>query len=137
MIDPRDFVQIVLDQLPTGSCIPWPGAISKDGYGQHRLVWSRFTGSPAPGRKDGLTLDHLCRNRACVNPAHLEVVSHRENVLRGNTVPAMHAAKTHCVNGHEFTPENLYGNDPTRRRCRICNNEQARRFKERRRGEAA
>lgn len=72
-----------------------------------------------------MTLDHLCRNRLCVNPEHLEVVSRGENVLRGVGVTAENKRKTHCAHGHEFTTENTYryGN---KRHCRTCRTENMR-----------
>jgi len=93
--------------MPDG-CILWVGARRWDGYGRlngqqaHIVAWLRERG-PVP---DGLELDHLCRNRACVNVQHLEAVTHRVNALRGEGPPAMNARKTKCKNGHAFTPEN-------------------------------
>lgn len=83
----------------------------------HRAVYEHFVGRIPPG----LTLDHLCRNRACCNPAHLEPVSVGENVLRGVGHTARNAAKTHCDNGHEFTPENTYVYGAGWRQCLACN----------------
>lgn len=95
-------------------CWLWTGAHSPVGYGQfwvgpgrkwmpaHRFAYEYFV-APIPA---GLEVDHLCRNPPCVNPAHLEVVTSRENVLRSDGVAAKNGAKTHCINGHEFTPEN-------------------------------
>ena len=85
--------------------------------GAHRAVYAEVMG-PIP---KGLELDHLCRVPLCVNPAHLEPVTHRENILRGKTVPARNAAKTHCPQGHEYTPENTYVNPiEGYRQCRTC-----------------
>lgn len=88
----------------------------------HRVVYEALVG-PIP---DGMVLDHLCRNRACVNPKHCEPVSMRENNRRGLTPAGENARKTHCQNGHEFTPENtaVYSGH---RMCRICNREYQRR----------
>lgn len=133
--DPLATSRIVGDDLArfwsyvdrTGSCWNWTGATSKDGYGiilvrretkyAPRHAWELMHG-PMP---EGLEPDHLCRNRACVNPDHLEPVSHRENVLRGESPTAKNARKTHCKLGHEFTEENTYITPSTGgRNCRTC-----------------
>lgn len=95
-----------------GPCWIFNGPKTKDGYGKftigrltitaHRYSYAH-TNVEIP---EGLKLDHLCKNRPCVNPAHHEPVTQRVNVLRSNSLQANNAAKTHCVNGHEFTPEN-------------------------------
>ena len=70
--------------------------------------------------RDGYEIDHLCRTPSCVNPDHLEAVTHRENSLRGLSPMALYAQRSHCINGHEFTPENTarYGSG---RSCKQCN----------------
>ena len=69
---------------------------------------------------EGCEVDHKCRNRGCPNPDHHRPLTHRANVLAGNTTPARHAAQTHCLRGHEFTPENTYLNPRGERQCRQC-----------------
>ena len=102
-------------------CWEWTGCKIWNGYGRihqiidgkrkmilaHRAVYEILVG-PIP---EGLTLDHLCRNRSCVNPAHLEAITMRDNVLRGVGPTAINARKTHCINGHLL---------PASRKCREC-----------------
>lgn len=112
-------------------CITWGGYIDPDGYGRtgraklaHRVAYERHVGPIPPG----LEIDHLCRNRACVNPAHLEPVTHAENMRRSmpfreKVTPAgglVNAAKTSCVNGHEFDEANTYIRPTGHRDCRAC-----------------
>lgn len=85
----------------------------------HRWIYERMV-RKVPKE---LVLDHLCRNRACVNPDHLEIVSHKENCLRGISMPAQNARKKFCKRGHQFNKENTisskYRGNP-RRQCRVC-----------------
>lgn len=108
-------------------CWEWQAGKGTNGYGlmrvdgrqtaAHRFAYQLYVG-PIP---EGLDLDHLCRNRGCVNPGHLEPVTRRENLMRGETITARKAAQTHCIHGHEFTPENTGRNSVTgTRRCRAC-----------------
>lgn len=103
-----------------GPCWLWTGKINpKTGYGSysnsssHRAAWI-FTNGPVP---EGLQLDHLCRVRACCNPAHLEPVTRSENQLRG-LGSGLRKPTTHCLRGHEYTPENTYR--PPRQNHKVC-----------------
>lgn len=120
---------------PSG-CWQWTGHITPTGYGTftlwlggkqknyraHRWAYEHFIG-PIP---DGLTLDHLCRNRACVNQQHLEPVTIRENTLRGEGFAAANASKTHCKRGHVFDEANTCIGRNGYRQCRTCNREKMR-----------
>ena len=104
------------------SCWEWTGFINPGGYGRlsfqgrkalaHRVAYVLFNGPI----RDGLPLDHTCRNKPCVNPAHLEVVDQEENNRRQG------AAITHCPRGHEYTEANTYYGP--HRRCRACHRQE-------------
>lgn len=81
----------------------------------HRFTYRLFVGPIAKG----MVIDHICRNRACVNVDHLRMVTQQENILCGVGATATHAKKTHCIRGHEFNKENTY-KIPKGRNCRIC-----------------
>lgn len=105
-----------VDKRCPDECWEWTGRINgryglwkitPPGQKQKRLLAHRVAYVFEHGLiPEGLVIDHLCRNRLCVNPAHLEVVTQRENVMRGLSPAAIQSAKTHCKHGHEFTPEN-------------------------------
>mgnify|MGYP001562260252 FL=1 len=106
-------------------CWEWTGAFRRNGYGRyggqpsvlaHRAVYEALVG-PIP---EGMQLDHLCKNRSCVNPAHLEPVTPKENILRGAGFAAQNAQMTHCIHGHEFTEANTYIRANGARTCRTC-----------------
>jgi hypothetical protein len=124
----------------TATCWLWRAGLTTGGYAMicrsgeggkpvlvHRWMYEHFTGPIAPG----LQLDHLCRVRRCVNPAHLEVVTPQENNRRSESPSAKNAVKTHCKHGHEFTTENTYLDSEGSRLCRLCQSEAGRRFKTR------
>lgn len=129
--------------LNKSGCWVWRGALNADGYGQiwhkgktqlvHRVMYTLAIG-PIP---DGLTIDHVkergCTSRACCNLGHLEPVTRKINILRGDTFQARHAAQTHCLNGHEFSPENTYIEASGSRRCRECKRALNRAYKARQR----
>jgi hypothetical protein len=116
--------------LPSG-CWEWTGAKSPirgtAGYGvmtvdrrhvgAHRVAYQMFVG-PIPAGRD---LDHLCRKTDCVNPAHLEPVTPKENKLRGFGFGGRNARKTHCPKGHEYTTANTIQQARGWRLCRECN----------------
>jgi hypothetical protein len=112
----------------TETCWLWTAGKNTDGYGvfhlsepkrlvrAHRWAYIAILGPI----HNGLTLDHLCRVRHCVNPSHLEPVTDRENLLRGISPLVVNARRTHCIHGHEFTPENTSLTPDGRRNCKAC-----------------
>jgi len=122
-----------------GLCWEWTRAKTSGGYGQfwvkprkvvcHRFAYEQLVG-PIP---EGLQLDHLCRNRACVNPNHLEPVTQQVNILRGFSIATANRLKTHCPQGHPYSATNTYIHPRNNGRiCRACARERTRANREKR-----
>lgn len=142
--------RILARTSPEGDCLVWRGCRTERGYGRvrfrgkadwvHRVIWILTVGDiPA-----GLTIDHLCYNPPCVNVKHMRVVSRQVNSQgsSGSRVTGeLRRAKTHCKNGHEYTPENTLvrtvGRNPGTRVCRACNAEYDKQSKAKRQRYAA
>ncbi|MFK0296402.1 HNH endonuclease signature motif containing protein [Streptomyces sp. NPDC090442] len=115
-----------------GPCHLWTGATNNKGYGAfwangrttkaHRYAYEQHIG-PIP---TGLEIDHRCNRRECVNPAHLEAVTHRINILRSSNHVARRAAVTHCPAGHPYDQANTYRAPNGSRKCRTCKRNQQR-----------
>ena len=109
----------------SNGCHEWTAAKDTGGYGRfyydgkitgaHQFAYQQTKGSI----EKGYTIDHLCKNTACVNPEHLEAVPHSVNLHRGNGWSGRNVRKTHCPSGHEYTDGNIY-NYRGRRYCRVC-----------------
>lgn len=121
-----------MDRPKLGNCWVWTAGKFTSGYGAigyegktvaaHRLSWLM-----AHGAWPTAQINHLCRNRACVRPSHLEDVSCRENLLDSPITKATaNAAKTHCPHGHEYTPENTRTTKGGLRQCIACGRERSR-----------
>ena len=124
---PNDKERFLAKVDKSGDCWLWTASLKSKGYGQfyyngknihaHRAAYGLFKG-PIP---EGLTIDHLCRVIRCVNPGHLEAVTNKENVLRGNGPTAINARKTHCKRGHSLSGDNVYIQSFTgQRNCKTC-----------------
>ena len=118
----------------------WEGHVDEQGYGVrkvrgkrqrvHRLMWQKYRGEIESGKE----LHHLCGNKRCCNPEHLELVTRKEHVAKTpSNVVWLNKGKTHCAHGHEFTPENTYLRTDGSRQCRICINLSMRQWRRRRR----
>lgn len=130
-------------RLPIGyvvqesGCWDWIGSRDIGGYGRiminrvsrpaHRYVWELANGKVPLG----LELDHLCRNRACVRPDHLEPVTHKVNCLRGAGLGAINSKKTHCPHGHPYTAANTYRYARGARFCRTCTKAGVKKYQQR------
>jgi hypothetical protein len=125
---------------PNG-CWQWTAGKSWKGYGRfrlngkqpqaHRVAYRLYRG-PVP---DDLVIDHLCRNRLCVNPDHMEITTNRVNCCRGESPTIVSWREDRCIRGHPFDDANtivsVRPSGTIKRRCRTCKNEQARRYNRR------
>jgi len=125
---PRNSVErmLVVDVDTSGECWTWKGSVAPNGYGKtaigkkpylpHRLFYEHFKGAIP----EGFNVIQSCRNRLCVNPAHLEAMTAQEKNLRSTSPSAVNAVKSSCVHGHPLTGPNLYVTPNGRRQCRTC-----------------
>jgi len=116
-----------LDSQVRDDCWLYAGYCNYKGYGMtwvgdkklmtHRVIYEALVGEIP----EGLTIDHLCKVKACINPDHLEPVTQRENNLRSNDMAGKNARKTHCVNGHKLSGDNIRMYEPKNERvCLAC-----------------
>jgi hypothetical protein len=124
--------------IKENGCWEWQGTIDEKGYGlfwngvktirAHRYSYEWFNQYKLPKYDpNGLQLDHLCRNRKCLNPNHLELIMHYKNIKRGES-GINHKSKTHCPKGHPYDDKNTYIQPNGSRACKICSRENYRMF---------
>jgi hypothetical protein len=126
--------------ITAAGCWEWQGKLSKFGYGNfyirgktfraHRYSYSAFV-EPVPS---DLVVDHLCKNKCCVNPSHLESVTQYENIIRGNSVVVQYIGTDKCINGHVYTPDNTAMRKDTKfnvRKCLTCRRDYSREYQRR------
>ena len=111
-----------VDQRDDGECWMWKQSVGSHGYGQtfdgitvrlaHRVAWALANGQQIP---NDMTVDHICRNRTCVNPAHLRLLTNEDNARDNGQ-----GRKTHCPAGHPYSGDNLYVNRRGHRKCLAC-----------------
>lgn len=115
-------------------CWIWDGNLSQWGYAKYPINVHRFTYEQFVGLiPEGLEINHLCEHPACVNPEHLEAVTHRENMAYGHTIIAQQLRRTHCPEGHPYDGPNLYTDPRGNRQCRECRRRDMRAYRGRRR----
>lgn len=120
-----------------GPCWVWLGSLNHAGYGRimvngkrqmvHCYSYETLMGKSIPS---GLVIDHLCRNRRCINPSHLEPKTRKENILAPGSLSSVaiikfQKTKTHCPSGHKYTTENTYLNKRGHRHCKVCTRAQS------------
>lgn len=130
--------EVILDNCipePNTGCWLWTGYVNNRGYGQanfknkfypaHRLSLKAFDDIDLPSGSAVLQVDHMCRERSCVNPRHLRIVNPITNVLSkaSKCIAKINKTKTHCKFGHAFTPTNTYRREnwgESGRQCKAC-----------------
>jgi hypothetical protein len=132
LLTPRQERNLLTRIDASGVCWEWTGGQNGTGYGKvwitarnlypHRVMWEWLVG----WIPDELEIDHLCRNRLCCNPDHMELVTPRVNTLRGDAMGARRARQTACIHGHPFDEANTYWRRTGGRTCKRCTRERRR-----------